>query len=393
MAYFHGKEILIAGLKGAKGDPGTGATVVQTSGQNTDKVMSQKAVTDFVNGHVGQGWTSQQITMLETVFAGLAFTNQTAQDTADALIASLRGSTTTYTVTFNMNGHGSQVQAQTVQAGGKATQPTSPTATGWTFGGWYTNSSCTTAYNFNTAVNSNITLYAKWTAVGETYSVTYNLTHCNSTNTATAVAEEESYTTKISANSGYTLAGDIVCTMGGVSQTVAADGTIAIASVTGDIVITATAEGSGEYDERNGTYTVGASSVSSIEFDFSDNPITIQERPNYVQLVNTGAAATGNTLVNKVTLYYSEATQKFRQPTNAASTDDPNGVSPFTKYVHSTAVMNYSPTVTFTGEAGNWTKMTITGGKFSEDISLRYAAGKTYSIKVGYYEDIDPTIS
>lgn len=71
----------------------------------------------------------------------------------------------TYTVTFNANGHGTASSAQTVNSGDKATRPTDPTASGYTFGGWYTNAECTgTAYDFNTVVTSNLTLYAKWTA-------------------------------------------------------------------------------------------------------------------------------------------------------------------------------------------------------------------------------------
>lgn len=71
--------------------------------------------------------------------------------------------TTSYTVTFHANGHGTRPDAQTVTSGGKATVPTPPTAEGWTFVGWYTESSCTNAYDFDTSVTGNLDLYAKWT--------------------------------------------------------------------------------------------------------------------------------------------------------------------------------------------------------------------------------------
>ena len=48
--------------------------------------------------------------------------------------------------------------------GRKATRPTAPTATGYSFGGWYTDKKCTTAYDFDTPVTANLTLYAKWTS-------------------------------------------------------------------------------------------------------------------------------------------------------------------------------------------------------------------------------------
>ena len=73
------------------------------------------------------------------------------------------GTTTdTYTVTFNANGHGTAPAGQTVNAGEKAKAPTAPTATGLAFAGWYTDAACTTKYDFNSTVNANITLYAKW---------------------------------------------------------------------------------------------------------------------------------------------------------------------------------------------------------------------------------------
>lgn len=77
-----------------------------------------------------------------------------------------------YTVTFNANGHGTAPAAQTVKEGSKATEPDDPSAEGYEFGGWYTDSACRTSYNFSSAVTSNITLYAKWTAL--TYTVTFS---------------------------------------------------------------------------------------------------------------------------------------------------------------------------------------------------------------------------
>lgn len=70
---------------------------------------------------------------------------------------------TTYTVTFNANGHGTAPASQTVLSGGKATEPTTPTPTGYAFGGWYKDSDCTNAWNFNTdTVTADTVLYAKW---------------------------------------------------------------------------------------------------------------------------------------------------------------------------------------------------------------------------------------
>ena len=73
-----------------------------------------------------------------------------------------------FTVTFDSQG-GSAVASQTVAGGGKVTQPTNPTRTGYTFAGWFKEAACTTAWNFGTdTVAGNTTLYAKWTSNGTT---------------------------------------------------------------------------------------------------------------------------------------------------------------------------------------------------------------------------------
>ena len=70
----------------------------------------------------------------------------------------------TYTVTFDSQG-GSIVGSQVVGYGGLVTEPTDPTKEGYTFGGWYTESGCTNAWDFATdTVTSGMTLYAKWTS-------------------------------------------------------------------------------------------------------------------------------------------------------------------------------------------------------------------------------------
>jgi uncharacterized repeat protein (TIGR02543 family) len=68
-----------------------------------------------------------------------------------------------YTVTFDANGHGTAPKPQIVEEGRTATKPSDPAADGYTFGGWYTDSKCTEAYDFSTPVTADITLYAKWT--------------------------------------------------------------------------------------------------------------------------------------------------------------------------------------------------------------------------------------
>ena len=65
-------------------------------------------------------------------------------------------------VKFDSQG-GSSVGSQTPASGSTVTKPADPTREGYAFGGWYTDAACTKAYDFATAVTSDMTLYAKWT--------------------------------------------------------------------------------------------------------------------------------------------------------------------------------------------------------------------------------------
>ncbi len=79
-----------------------------------------------------------------------------------------------HTVSFNANGHGTAPEDQCITDGGKVTQPTAPTATGYTFGGWYKEAGCTNEWDFaNDVVTSDITLYAQWTA--NIHTLTWNV--------------------------------------------------------------------------------------------------------------------------------------------------------------------------------------------------------------------------
>lgn len=73
-------------------------------------------------------------------------------------------STKKYTVTFDMNGVGSEIAPQTIIKGGKVTKPTDPTDINHTFAGWYTDSEYATEWNFETdTITADTTIYAKWT--------------------------------------------------------------------------------------------------------------------------------------------------------------------------------------------------------------------------------------
>ena len=70
-------------------------------------------------------------------------------------------------VTFNSQG-GSKVNSINVNRNNPISEPEAPVKEGYVFGGWYTDADCTEAYDFDTRVTKNITLYAKWTEEGTT---------------------------------------------------------------------------------------------------------------------------------------------------------------------------------------------------------------------------------
>ncbi len=72
-----------------------------------------------------------------------------------------------WTVTFQV---GSTITTQDISDGYTATKPADPVKTNFTFGGWYTSSDggttlASAAYDFDTNVTADITLYAKWVEI------------------------------------------------------------------------------------------------------------------------------------------------------------------------------------------------------------------------------------
>ena len=80
-----------------------------------------------------------------------------------------------YKVTFDTNG-GSTVAAQSVKPGEKATKPAAPTKSGYSFAGWYKDSSLTTPFNFASPITEDTVVYAAWNngSVPTSYSVTFD---------------------------------------------------------------------------------------------------------------------------------------------------------------------------------------------------------------------------
>lgn len=128
----------------------------------------------------------------------------------------------TFAVTFDTKG-GSTVPVENVLNGQKATKPADPTRAGYTFGGWYTEETCTNPYEFTTPVQNALTLYAKWTI--NQYTITFKPENGDEDTTIT-----QDYDTPVTApanptRTGYTFAGwdkEIPATMPAENMTVTA---------------------------------------------------------------------------------------------------------------------------------------------------------------------------
>lgn len=82
------------------------------------------------------------------------------------------------------------------------------------FAGWYTNSSCTTLFNFNGIVNYDITVYAKWVSVNTNYEYvslggSYDVSISGIENQYLAITSPITQTVKVSSVSGLDLFGAI----------------------------------------------------------------------------------------------------------------------------------------------------------------------------------------
>lgn len=162
-------------------DYGTGVSTVTLSGTNLSPAVGGFNVWFACKPFTltaGKTMTVVTTTSLTTHTAVL--TAKVNIDFTVGKVTELPVSSDTYTVTFNTQG-GSIIAPKVVRKGYEVSEPDDPTkeedlAQGlylgdldpdncsYTFGGWYTDSACTMAYNFSDPVTGDLILYAKWIA-------------------------------------------------------------------------------------------------------------------------------------------------------------------------------------------------------------------------------------
>ena len=178
-------------LKGGKLASGSNPTTYTKSSSFT-------LVNPTRTGYDFAGWTGtglDQATMTVTVSAG---STGNRSYTATWKVKS-------YTVTFDVQGHGTAPKAQTVDYGKKAATPKAPTESGYAFGGWYQDPACKQEFKFSTKITGDITLYAKW---DEAYTLKF---HTNGGNTINSINAAKGSTVELKkykpSRSGYYFVG------------------------------------------------------------------------------------------------------------------------------------------------------------------------------------------
>lgn len=196
------------------------------------------------------GLTTAQVNALDGMFKVCAFTkdNVSAEYTAFKTafgITDSGGETEVTLTSISATYDGGDVAAGTalsdltgIVVTATYSDGSTATVTGYTLSGEIAegNNTITVTYQDKTA-----TIIVTGTAVAKTYTVTNNLTNVTNSNNATTASGY--YSATLSAEDGYNI--NVTITMGGVDITAdvyTEDGTILITEVTGDIVITATAE-------------------------------------------------------------------------------------------------------------------------------------------------------
>ena len=147
---------------------GSGAPASQTKTHNVTLTLSSTKPTR--TGYTFLGWSTSSSATSATYSAGGSYTNN-ASVTLYAVWTPI-----TYTVSYNANGGSGAPSSQTKTYGVTLTlSSVKPTRTGYTFIGWSTSSTATSAtYTAGSSYtsNSSVTLYAVWSV--NTYTVSYN---------------------------------------------------------------------------------------------------------------------------------------------------------------------------------------------------------------------------
>ena len=188
----------------------------------------------------------------------------------------------------------------------------------------------------NTALAQYTLVITENSSTPTTYTITKNLSNCSCSNSATSITSGSSYSATISANSGYDLS-SLTVTMGGTNITSSAvsGSRISISSVTGNIVITASATQQStpstpstgaaldDWDVYNNTYSYNYVAYMASQVGVKNKAIRITADKKTVTAVPTGGTGQTTTkdyvsggLVTKKAFKYGTFTFKCKLSSN-----------------------------------------------------------------------------
>ncbi|MEA4971287.1 MAG: InlB B-repeat-containing protein, partial [Candidatus Pelethousia sp.] len=131
-----------------------GSDVASITGLTSGATITKPA-DPALEGHTFEGWYRNQ-----NLTGKWDFANDTV--TESITLYAKWETVSTFTVTFDSKG-GSSVPSISVNKGGLVTKPTNPWKSGYSFGGWYKDTSFTDDWDFNNdTISGNTTLYARW---------------------------------------------------------------------------------------------------------------------------------------------------------------------------------------------------------------------------------------
>ena len=183
---------------------GNSAMTDQTFTYDEEKTLTVNTFTR--TGYTFAGWAT-------TANGGVTYTdeqkvsNLTAKDKATVILYA-QWTANTYTITYNLyEGENNADNPTDYNVETSTITLSSPTKTGYTFGGWYTDEAFTNAkLQIAKGSTGNITLYAKWEIV--TYTITYNnCDEATNTNPENYTVETKTITLKNATKTGYTFDG------------------------------------------------------------------------------------------------------------------------------------------------------------------------------------------
>lgn len=248
----------------------------------------------------------------------------------------------------------------------------------------------------------------------KTYTITNNLTHCSNSNSIRSVNENSNYAATITPSEGYTLTdASVTIVMGGtdVTSTVYNNGAINIASVTGNIVITATAKSSGDemitdglvnyFDFRNAKYNnegagnstiINATKGNGSIFTWANNMVTAQDnygltvkRAFYYNANSVGTLDANTNIEGTFTVAFLGYTTNDKNlfGTWSGYTNIPGDINLNPSYMNTSNSIVTVPTETYTTHDGaGYRSLIITADK-ATGIAKMYLGGSLIKTYIG----------